>query len=87
MALVDLNEIADYISLDSPQAARRVINRIEEVCFKLGDIPGMGRPSEVPPALKLTVPPWNYKIVYEIGEARDEVIILRIYHGARDLPY
>ena len=87
LALADLEEIAAYIAKDSPAAARRVINRIEEVCFKLGEIPGMGRVSEVPPARKLTVPPWRYKIIYEIDEVKGEVMILRVYHGGRDLPY
>lgn len=36
LALTDLEEIANYISQDSPKAAARVINRLEEVCYKLG---------------------------------------------------
>ena len=47
----------------------------------------MGRMSEVPSARKLTVPPWRYKIIYEISDAKREVMILRVYHGARNLPY
>lgn len=39
LALADLKEIAAYISADSPAAAARVINRIEEVCNKLGAVP------------------------------------------------
>ena len=87
LALADLEGIAAYIGKDSEAAVRRVILRIEEVCRKLGEVPGMGRVSEVPPARKLTVPPWRYKIIYEIDEAQGEVMILRVYHGARDLPY
>lgn len=86
-ALADLEDIAAYISRDSEHEARRVINRLEEVCQKLGEIPGMGRLSEVPPARKLTVPPWRYKIVYQIDETAGEVVILRVYHGARNLPF
>jgi plasmid stabilization system protein ParE len=87
LALADLEDIAAYISQTSPEAARRVINRIEDVCAKLGAVPGMGRISEVPPARKFVVPPWRYKIVYEIDEAAQQVVILRVYHGARNLPY
>ena len=47
----------------------------------------MGRMSEVPSARKLTDPPWRYKIIYEISDAKREVMILRVYHGARNLPY
>lgn len=86
-ALSDLEAIAAYIVESSPGAAGHVINEIERVCRKLGELPGMGRISEVPPARKLTVPPWRYKIIYQMDEEAGEVIILRVYHGARDLPY
>ncbi|KAB2938282.1 MAG: type II toxin-antitoxin system RelE/ParE family toxin [Hyphomicrobium sp.] len=87
LALADLEELAAYISQDSPVAAQRVINRIEELCEKLGAVPGMGRVSELPPARKFVVPPWRYKIIYEIDEAAQQVVILRVYHGARNMPY
>ena len=35
-ALADLEDIAAYIEARNPIAARRVINRIEELCFALG---------------------------------------------------
>jgi toxin ParE1/3/4 len=87
LALADLEEIGAYISQDSPAAARRVINRIEQVCKKLGAMPGLGTVSEVPSARKFVVPPWRYKIIYEIDEAAQQVVILRVYHGARNMPY
>jgi addiction module RelE/StbE family toxin len=87
LALTDLEEIAAYIEARNPSAARRVINRIEELCFALGEIPGLCRPSELPGTRKLLVPEWPYKIIYEIGKNPEHIIILRIYHGARDLPY
>lgn len=87
LALADLEEIAAYINQDSPAAAQRVINRIEEVCEKLGAVPGMGCVSELPPARKFVVPPWRYKIIYEIDEDAQQVVILRVYHGARNMPF
>jgi toxin ParE1/3/4 len=87
LALADLEEIATYIGQDSPVAAARVINRIDEVCRKLGAMPGLGTVSERPPARKFVVPPWHYKIVYEVDESRQAVVILRVYHGARNMPY
>ena len=47
----------------------------------------MGRASEVPYALKLAVPGLPYKIIYEANESTDELILLRIYHGARNPAY
>ena len=87
LALADLEDIASYIAAHNPSAARRVINRIEELCFALGELPGLGRPSEVPGARKLLVPEWPYKIIYEIVRDPHQVVILRVYHGARNLPY
>jgi plasmid stabilization system protein ParE len=86
-ALADLEDIAAYLEARNPAAARRVINRIEELCFALGEMPGLGRPSEVAGARKLLVPKWPYKIICEIGDTPDRIVILRIYHGARDLHY
>ena len=50
-------------------------------------MPGLGRPSEVSGARKLLVPEWPYKIIYEIAQDPHHIVILRIYHGARDLLY
>lgn len=87
LALVDLEDIAAYISRDSGNAAQRVINRIEEICFSLRDFPEMGVPSEVASTRKLFVPGLPYKIVYEIREKMGIVVILRVYHGARNIRY
>ena len=87
LALADLEDISSYIGRENPRAAARVINRIEELCRQLATMPGLGRPSEVPGARKLIVPRWPYKIIYEINAAADEVVILRVYHGARDMPF
>ena len=65
----------------------RVINRIEEMCTLLTHSPGLGRTSEVPDTRNLPVPGLRYKIIYEINEPANELVILRVYHGARDLPY
>ena len=41
LALADLEDIAAYIGARNPMAANRVINRIEELCFSLGEMPGL----------------------------------------------
>ena len=82
-ALADVQGIAAHIAADSKRAANRVIGRLEEACFKLGALPGLGRPSEVPGVRKLVVPPWGYKILYQVGAAAGLVVILRVYHPSR----
>jgi plasmid stabilization system protein ParE len=39
LALADLEDIASYIEARNPAAARKVVNRIEELCFALGEMP------------------------------------------------
>ena len=87
LALQDLEEIVAYIGRDNKDAARRVVNRIEEVCFSLCEFPEIGAISEVPHARKLFVPDIPYKVVYEIVKKRRTVTILRIYHDARNTAY
>ena len=87
LALQDLEEIAAYIERDNKDAARRVVNRVEEVCFSLREFPELGAISEVPRARKLLVPGIPYKVVYEIVRKKSAVVILRIYHDARNTEY
>ena len=87
IALGDLEGIALYIGRGSEDAARRVINRIEETCFSLREFSGLGLLSEIPPARKLFIPGLPYKIVYEIKRRIAVVVILRVYHEARNTEY
>jgi addiction module RelE/StbE family toxin len=87
LALQDLEEIAAYIRRDSVDAARRVVNGIEEACFSLSEFPELGAKSEVTRARKLFVPGLPYKIIYEVAKARKTVVILRVYHDARESEY
>ncbi len=85
LALADLENIAACIGRDNVEAARRVVNRIEEMCFALRDFPELGVRSEVSGARKLVVPGLRYKIMHEIFEETSTIVILRVYHGARDV--
>lgn len=87
LALADLEDIAEYIGRDSAEAARRVINRLEGICFALGDFPEMGVLSEVPHARTLVVPDLRYKVIYEVAKKTGAVAILRVYHSSRGTRY
>jgi len=87
LALEDLENIAEYIRADSEEAARRVINRLEGACFALRDFPEMGVQSEIRNARKLVVPGLRHKIIYQVAKKTDTVVILRVYHGSRDMRY
>ncbi len=83
----DLIEIADYIHRDSPAAALRLIERIEQRASALETMPNRGR---VPPELvrfrvriyrEIQIPP--YRLLYRIHE--DSVAVLGVFDGHRDL--
>lgn len=87
-AVSDLFEIWNFINHDNPEAADRVEDAILRACDLLADAPLAGRVREDLTPLPLRF--WvvqrysNYLIVYE--PAKKPLQIIRILHGARDLP-
>ena len=81
-ALQDLDEIADYISLDKPTAARRFVQRVFERIEQLATLPKSGA---VPAELKgtqyrqLVIPP--VRIFYRAQN--DAVYIVYVMRGGR----
>ena len=83
-ALADLENALDYIARDSPSAAIRIIDAIEDACLTtLSAFPSSGKTHEhILPGLRILVVE-NYRICYFAHPDRIEV--LRILHGARAL--
>ena len=83
-ALDDLRAIRDYVSRDDPIAAKRLARKIRDGVLRLAEHSLSGR--VVPEFYGLgyreviTAP---YRIVYKIKER--QVIILRVWHGRRDI--
>jgi toxin ParE1/3/4 len=80
----DLIEIWSYIARDDPMAADRVLDRIDGVCLRLAENPYLGpaRP-DLARELRYFVT-GSYLVLYRnIGNG---VEIVRVIHGARDLP-
>jgi toxin ParE1/3/4 len=82
-ALRDLEEIHDHIAADNPSVAARWIDRIEEGCRKLAEMPGMGREREELAAGLRSFPVGVYIVFYR--EVEDGIQVIRVLHGARDL--
>lgn len=82
-ALLQLDQIHTYTSQHNPRAANAVIERIEELCEKLGEFPGMGHKTEHPHVRALSVVRYPYVIFYTLILEADEVLILRVRHGRR----
>ena len=82
----DLIDITDYLcSVASPQTARKYETLIRRAVDSLRDIPGAGPPRREfgPHVRMLIVRP--YLIFYESSPEVDDISILRILHGARDI--
>lgn len=81
-ALLDLDGIADYISLDKPEAARRFVQRVFERIEQLATHPKSGSvPAELKgtPYRQLVIPP--VRIFYR---AQSEVVyIVYVMRGER----
>ncbi|MCP3056481.1 type II toxin-antitoxin system RelE/ParE family toxin [Aurantimonas marianensis] len=83
-AEADLIEIWLHIALDSPLAADRLIERIGERILRLARFPEMGvaRPDIADGVRVLSVPP--FLVLFQVES--DKVEVVRVIHGARDLP-
>ncbi|NII74675.1 addiction module RelE/StbE family toxin [Dyella sp. SG562] len=81
-ALAELDEIADYIALDDPQAAQALVQRIFDHVDQLAEHPNSG---SKPPELK----GWRYRqiieppcrVFYRVDEG--EVVILYVMRSER----
>jgi len=80
----DLDGIWFYIALDDPEAADKFIRAIISRFPKLAAMPELGRQrGELSPRLR-SFPVGRYVIFYRPME--NEIEVVRILHGARDLP-
>ena len=83
-ALSDLDTIADYIALDNPEAARRLVQRVFKHVEQLAKYPKSG---SVPPELRgsryrqIVEPPCRVFYRYD----GDRVFILHVIRGEKQL--
>jgi toxin ParE1/3/4 len=83
-AEADLDEIWLWIAEDNIDAAERTIERIEAAENRLGQFPEIrqARPDLADGVRHWPMPP--YLILYRVET--DRALVLRVVHGARDLP-
>ena len=81
LARQDLRQVRAYIARDDPKAAAKVARRLREAIERLPDNPALGRPGRVIDTRELVVTGTPYLVPYTV--ANDEIVILRILHGAR----
>jgi toxin ParE1/3/4 len=83
-ALRNLDEEAEYIARDSPQAAARIVRRISASVDRLATHPASGRIGRVPGTRELVITGTQYIIPYRVRD--DGVETLRVFHPARKWP-
>ena len=82
-ALADLDELFSYIAGENPEAAARLVTRIENLAKRIAENPYMGEATRKSGFRRFPV--GNYLVVYEVGQ--DEVVIHYVRHGARRRPW
>ena len=83
----DLCGIVGFIANDNPPAAERFGLELIERAKAVSHFPQMGRqvPKIADPRIREVIH-GAYRIVYEIDESREVVVISRIWHSARGSP-
>ena len=85
-ALQNLDQEADYIAKDDPQAARLVVQRIHHAVNLLADNPALGHPGRIHGTRELVVPDTRYIVPYRARPWLDRIEILRVFHSFRKIP-
>jgi toxin ParE1/3/4 len=85
-ALNNLDKEADYIAQDDPQAARVVVQRIQQTVLLLKDNPALGHPGRLPGTCELIIPKTRYIIPYRVRPRLQRIEILRVFHASRKPP-
>ncbi len=73
-----------HVARDSPDAADRLLERIDEKCRLYATQPEMGSPRPDLGRQVRCFPVGNYVVIYRALE--DGILILLVIHGARDIP-
>ncbi len=83
-ALTSLDEAAEYIAKDNPEAARLLVAEVFRQTDLLAGYSEMGRPGRVLGTRELIMSDYPYIIPYRVR--RGAVEILRVFHSARRWP-
>ena len=84
LALEDLDQIAEYIAKENPDAASKVVAKLWAAVQALADQPQMGRSGRVFGTRELVVTNTAFIVPYRV--VNTEIQILRVLHGARKWP-
>jgi toxin ParE1/3/4 len=80
-ALANLEDEAEFIATEDPEAARLVVKRVLDAVAMLADQPAIGRPGRIPGTRELVVLKTRYLVPYRVRGSTVE--ILRVFHTSR----
>lgn len=83
-ALQNLDEEADYMAKNSPQAASDFVRHVRASVAMLVAHPDIGRPGRVAGTRELVINRFPYIVPYRVR--RGEIEVLRVFHTARKWP-
>jgi len=80
-ALANLEDEAEFIATEDPEAARLVVKRVLDAVAMLADQPAIGRPGRIPGTRELVVLKTRYLVPYRVRGSTVEN--LRVFHTSR----
>jgi toxin ParE1/3/4 len=83
-ALRNLEQAYSYILKENPEAAQKVILRIQLVTSQLDNYPLMGRLGRIEGTRELVISSTPYIVIYRVKE--ESVEILRVLHTSKRYP-
>jgi toxin ParE1/3/4 len=85
-ALKNLDNEAEYIAKDDPQAAQLLVRRIVQTISLLAENPSLGHPGRLPGTHELVIPKTRYIVPYRVRPRLQRIEILRVFHTSRKQP-
>lgn len=82
-ALLDIENIHEYIQKRNPRAATDVVSRIRRAADRLAIWPYIGHAGRDSGTYEWVIVGLPYIIVYEVDEAAEDVSIVAVFHGAQ----
>ena len=85
-AIAELDSIHDHIAQQRPAAALHVSGQIKAAALRLSEFPFIGSAGVQQGTREWVVRGLPYILVYKVDEETDTLLVLNVFHGARDRP-
>ena len=85
-ALRNLEDEAEYVARENPEAARARVQRTSHAVERLKEHPALGRPGRIHGTRELVVSGTRHVIPYRVRPRLHRIEILRVFHASRRPP-